>query len=220
METDMVIKTKQTTIAYRCPKCGAGILSAVSIFSLKGDMLKLKCDCGGSEVSIVHSKDNKIRLSVPCVFCPKPHNYTISPSVFFGNDVFTLPCPYTDIDICFMGEINAVKAALAKSELELIKLLEESGISSFEALHKLRDNEISDTPVVDIVLYVIKEIEEEHKIFCNCEDVDEGFGDYNVELLDGGVRVYCRKCGASKVIPTDSLSAAEEYIHADNIILE
>ncbi len=216
----MVIKAKQTTIAYRCRKCGAGILSAVSIFALKGDMLKLKCDCGGSEITIVHTKDNKIRISVPCVFCPQPHNYTVSTSVFFGKEVFILSCPYTDIDICFMGETNEVKAALAKSELELIKIIEESGISSFEALHSLNNVDISDEHVLEIVLYVIKELQEEHKIFCNCEDVEEGFGDYEIDILDDGVRVYCKGCGASKVIPTDSLVVAEPYIHSDNLILE
>lgn len=216
----MVIKTKQTTIAYRCRKCGAGILSAVSIFALKGDMLKLKCDCGGSEITIVHTKDNKIRLSVPCVFCPKPHNYTVSPSVFFGKEVFILSCPYTDLDICFMGETNEVKAALAKSELELIKILEDSGISSFDALHNLNNDEISDSHTLDIVLFVLKELQEEHKIFCNCEDVEEGFGDYSIEVLEDGVLVRCSRCGASKVVPTDSFTVAEPYIHSDNLILE
>ena len=55
----MVLESKQTTVAYRCPHCGAGVLSAVGMFSLAADMVKLKCTCGQSEMEIVYSKDGK-----------------------------------------------------------------------------------------------------------------------------------------------------------------
>ena len=48
----MVLEKKQTTIAYRCPTCGAGIMSAVDIFALSAPMVKLKCSCGCSEMTI------------------------------------------------------------------------------------------------------------------------------------------------------------------------
>jgi len=216
----MIIKTKQTTIAYRCPRCGAGIMSAVSIFSLKGDMVKLKCDCGGSELTIVHTSDDKIRLTVPCIICPNAHNFTVSPSVFFGEEVFTLSCPYSDLDLCFMGETNEVKAVLAKSELELIKILEESGVSNFSALHNDKETNMPDPQILDVVLFVIKELEEEHKIFCNCKNAEEGCCDYNIDILEDSVTIYCKKCGASKKIPTDSLISAHSFIHSDSLILE
>ena len=41
-------------------------MSAVGLFALKADMLKLKCECGKSEMSIVYGKDGKVRLTVPC----------------------------------------------------------------------------------------------------------------------------------------------------------
>ena len=49
----MVLESKQTTVAYRCPHCGAGVLSAVGMFSLAADMVKLKCSCGKSELEMV-----------------------------------------------------------------------------------------------------------------------------------------------------------------------
>ena len=85
----MVLKAKQTTVAYRCPHCGKGVLSAVDIFSLGGDMLKLKCECGESAMTVVKGANNegKLRLTVPCLFCPTPHNFTVSSKVFFENDL-------------------------------------------------------------------------------------------------------------------------------------
>ena len=89
----MVLETKKTTVAYRCPHCGAGIMSAVDIFALKADMIKLKCTCGKSEMSVVDTKDGKVRLTVPCMLCAQPHIFTVSNSLFFGKDLFVLPCP-------------------------------------------------------------------------------------------------------------------------------
>ena len=48
----MVLDKKQTTVAYRCNKCGAGVMGMIDIFTLSAPMIKLKCDCGGSEMRI------------------------------------------------------------------------------------------------------------------------------------------------------------------------
>ena len=122
----MVLESRQTTVAYRCPQCGAGVMSVVGLFNLNADMVKLKCDCGESAMTLVYSNDKdspKVRISVPCVLCPNPHIYTVSSSIFFKDDLFLLPCPYSDINIAVTGETNKVKAELARSELELLELL-------------------------------------------------------------------------------------------------
>ena len=39
----MIIDVKNASVAYRCPHCGDGVVSVVGIFSLSGDMFKIKC---------------------------------------------------------------------------------------------------------------------------------------------------------------------------------
>ena len=112
----MVLNEKRTTVAYRCPDCGGGILSAVGLFNLSADMVKLKCTCGKSELKIVYNRDGTVRITVPCLICSQPHTFTINSSLFFSDELFVLPCPYSDINICFTGEMNAVKAELARTE--------------------------------------------------------------------------------------------------------
>ena len=214
----MILNPKQTTVAYRCPACGAGVMSAVGIFNLNADMVKLKCDCGGSEMSIVMGSDRKVRFSVPCVLCPKPHSFTVSSTMFFNRDLFVLPCPYSDINIAMMGETNHVKAELSRTELELLDLLEKSGLSDFNALCGEDESDLSDPQVLDIVKYVVTELDEEGQIYCRCPENSEG--DYEIEILDSSVRISCKCCGASKEIPTNSLIAANEFLNADSIILE
>ena len=212
----MILEEKKTTVAYRCPKCGGGIMSAVGFFKLAADMVKLKCDCGESEMTVVQAKDSKVHFTVPCIFCPNPHQFTLNANVFFNKDLFSLACPYTGISIAMTGEVNKVKAELAHSELELLDLLEENGIQGFESLRG--EQALSDPQIVEIILYVIKELDDEGRIRCKCE---EGTGkEYELEFLPESVKISCKCCGASKEIFTQSLIAAQEFLNVDSIELE
>ena len=214
----MILEPKQTTLAYRCPSCGAGVLSVVDLFKIRADMVKLKCDCGGSEMTAVQSKDGKVRLTVPCILCPNPHSFTVNTSIFFGKDLFVLPCPYSDINICMMGDMDHVKAELSRTELELLDLLEENGIESFDALRGGEENELTDPQILEIITYVIKEFDEEGNIECLCPPNTEG--DYEIEFLADGVLVSCKKCGASKLISANSLIDAHNFLTSDKLILK
>ena len=217
----MVLDAKQTMVAYRCPHCGAGVMSVVGFFALSADMIKLKCDCGNSEMTVVYTNDKKIRLTVPCVFCPTPHTFTVNSSIFFGKELFVLPCPYSDMNIAMMGETNNVKAELARTELELLDLLEENGIDSldvFRGASKENNEVFTDPQIFDIIMFVINELDAEGKIYCNCKGEEEG--DFEVEVLPDGIKVSCKRCGASQLIPTDSYLAANAFLNADSLTLE
>ena len=163
----MVLNEKRTTVAYRCPHCGGGIMSAVGLFNLSADMVKLKCTCGESELKIVYNRDGTVRLTVPCLICSQPHTFTVNASLFFSDELFVLPCPYSDINIAFTGEMNTVKAELARTELELLDMLEENGINDFSALHG-DEKDLGDPQILDIVLFVIDDLDAEGKIYCRC----------------------------------------------------
>ena len=214
----MVLESKQTTLAYRCPHCGTGVMSAVSLFNLKGSRVRLKCDCGNSFLEIQPTTDHKFRLSVPCILCPTPHHFTVSENLFYDKDLFVLPCPYTDLNIGVMGEINHVKAELSRTELELLDLMEKHGIDSFSALHKEAEEAVSDPQVREIVLFVIRDLDEEGKIFCKCPP--DGEHEYDAEILPEGVRVTCKKCGATHLVPTGSMTEAHEFLHCDALYLK
>ena len=214
----MVLEPKQTTVAYRCPHCGAGIMSAVGLFALTADRIKLKCTCKKSELDIVYSKEGKVRLTVPCIFCPKPHTFTLQSSLFFGKELFSLQCPYSDFNIAHTGELNAVKGELAKGELELLDLMEQSGLQNFDSLHNDEET-LSDPQIQEIVMFVINDLDAEGKIYCKCDPADN-CREYDAEIEDEGIRVSCRKCAASRFIPTDSRLGAHAFLNADALHLE
>ena len=122
----MILDKKQTSVAYRCPSCGQTVKSMIGAFSLSGDMLRLKCPCGGSDMTIERRHDKKIRLTIPCFLCPRPHVYTVSENIFYGREAFAYPCSYTGVDIGFSGDAENVEKAVEESDLALEDMLDET----------------------------------------------------------------------------------------------
>ncbi|MBQ2810111.1 MAG: hypothetical protein IKA43_05455 [Clostridia bacterium] len=212
----MILNQKQTTLAYRCPCCGGVPTSMVGVFSLSGNLFKLKCDCGGSVMTVEKTSDGKMRLSVPCLVCNCSHSYLISSSVFFDSDIFVIPCSLSGVDICFIGKSESVERAVDESNRELLALLGEEDLEALRNQERNRD-ELSDPQVLEIVRYVINELNEENAIYCNCP---EGHGEYNCDIYDDYVTVRCVKCGAKQDIPTNSTIKAHEFLECDKLILK
>ena len=85
-----ILEQKQTILAYRCPHCGCVVTGLVGSFALNADMFRLKCECEGSEALVVKTNEGKIRITIPCLVCPKPHTYLVNASLFFEKELFVL----------------------------------------------------------------------------------------------------------------------------------
>ena len=212
----MILNQKQTTVAYRCPVCGCTVMSLVGAFALSADMIRLKCPCGESDLTAVYTKDKKVRLSIPCFLCPTPHSVTVSSQMFFETPLTAFPCPYSGMNICFVGQQSEVQNALTEADAELRELLGETDFSSLSAARASR-SAFTDPQIMDIVMYVIHDLQAEGEITCRCPD---RHGDYLVEILDECVRITCKNCRATKEIPTDSLADANAFLHCTHIDLE
>lgn len=221
----MVLNSKETTVAYRCPKCGRMIFSVVGIFALTGDLIKLKCDCGGSELTATYTSDRKVRLSVPCVVCSDPHIYVIGTGTFFGEDVFRLSCTYSGIDICLIGKKEAVEEAAKKADEDFANLLKEAGVEDFDTFAEARDTDnenhsgkYADPEMQSIVHFMLCELEDEGNIKCKCRDG----GHYEFKFVGNDldtVLIYCTECSASVSIPLTDAIAANAFLHIDKLRL-
>ena len=221
----MILNSKETTVAYRCPKCGKMVFSVIGVFTLSGDMFKLKCGCGESELLIQYTNDRKVRLTVPCIVCSTPHMYLISSKTFFDGDVFHLSCPYSGVDNCLVGEHEAVIEAAKEADEAFIRLLNESGIGSFEEFitAKEADDEnqsekYADPEMQSIVHFMLCELEDEEHITCKCGH----HGHYEFKFVGNNldnVLIYCTECSASVSIPLTDPVAANAFLHIDELRL-
>ena len=167
----MIISTNNTTIAYRCPSCGSAIKSVIGVFSLSGDMIKLKCSCHESELKISYTSDGKVRLSVPCLACGNDHEFVVSKGAVLSRELLMLTCPYTGIDICFIGTKEKVEEQLDRVEDELLQILDENEGEDFYG--KYEEGAFPQTPdltALPLVSTVVKELLCEGAIKCGCEE--------------------------------------------------
>ena len=212
----MILEPKDTTIAYRCPECGTTVISVVGALALSGDIIKLKCDCGGSELILENTNDGKIRLTVPCVFCPSPHRYLVSRKLLTTRELFTFPCAYAGIDILFIGSKGAVLKAIEQSDKELDELIDETEMSGIHDGNE-SDNLYGDEHVRDMIMFTLGDLVEEGNILCGCPDG----GDFLVEQKRDSFLISCKKCGRKKEISCAGSSLdAETLFDCDKLYLE
>lgn len=213
----MLIGDKKTHIAYRCPQCGSGVIGVCGDVLLAGGrLLKLKCPCGQSNMTVEETQEHKLRVTVPCLLCAGDHRYLISKGVVYDRDLFHLNCAYSGLDIAFVGNEKKVSEALTENEQELKRLFTEAGLTSLSGIHREADEEalLPDAQVLDIVRFLVRELEAEGQIDCPCHD-----GEYEMEFTTRGVRVYCLHCNGEAFFPVSSVEAAQDLLSCDNLIL-
>ena len=214
----MVLDSVNTHVAYRCPDCGTVIYGFVGKFALKANMLRLKCSCGNSVMDIKITNDNKVRLSVPCLFCRQNHSYVVSESLFFDKEKFLLNCPYSGMDIAFIGDEETISGELSRTEQELTRLMaafEAEELADIQPEDVNEDEVLPDPSVYDTLRFVVKDLEAEGRVKCPCGD-----GKYDLRFIDGGLQVWCESCGATYDFSATSPTMAEEYLDINEITLK
>ena len=213
----MVLDNIQTHIAYRCPTCGGSVVGFVGKFALSAGMARLKCSCGESHLDINVTQDKKLRLTVPCVFCKKSHSFTVSQSIFFGRDQFLLNCPYSNMDIAFIGSKERVDEALMRTASELERLLSDLEAEELREIQPIDLDEgdiLPDATVYDALRFLVKDLEADGKVDCPCHK-----GEYDLRFAPGGIQVFCPDCGATYTFKLHSENSHEDYMGLEEIKL-
>ena len=213
----MVLNPGQTHIAFRCPECGTIIYGFVGRFALSAGMIRIKCTCGKHALDISATSDGKIRLSVPCIFCKQNHNYVVAQSIFFGREMFLLNCPYSNMDICFIGEKEKCDEQLVRTGKEIEQLLEALEAESHKELQPQdmdEDDVLPDPTVYDALRFLVKDLEADGKVDCPCHK-----GEYDLRFSPDGIQVFCPDCGAVYTFKLHSEHAHEDYLALDEIKL-
>lgn len=185
-----------TTIAFICPSCGSTVVRDINIFSLSGG-LDIACRCGET-LGMKVSAERKVTLSVPCIACPENHTTRLSSASFFQKDLFTIQCPYTALDICYIGRHNKVVKAVNDNKKYLEETFaEQQGADAPEddVLKEAYDR--YDNPMVmSDVLLMLRDFISDEAVVCDCGSLDK----LRVDIGRDHVRLSCNGCGKSRII--------------------
>ncbi len=183
--------------------------SAPGAFGLSGNLKKLKCPCGKSEMTAEFLEDDRILLCIPCASCPRPHRYTVSRGLFLGDQLLRIPCRLSGVTVCFAGPEKQVRQAAEEDDKNW---QEELGAHSFEEIRPNGDAKELDPQILDMLIYTVHELNDENAITCHCLP---GEGEYAVTVTEEGILVECQNCEAKRLIRAESLAEAEEFLRSD-----
>lgn len=205
-------------IAYRCPDCATVTVGLLGTAEMLGDLVRLKCECGKSALEVKKERDGRIFVGVPCVYCKDEHGFKLSPDILGRGDVTKLSCPFSGMDIAFIGDGEAIKPEIDRSADELSRILmafEADDVSDIQP-HEVGEAECPPDPAIyDTINFVVRDLERAGAIKCPCNS-----GQYDLRFTDTGMQLYCEVCGASHDFHCMSASVAEEYLYIDEIVLK
>ena len=98
-----MVEEAKRTLAYLCPACRQSVAVERSVFQLAASANELPCPCGKSSLRVELMGD-RVKLTVPCLFCGKDHTVTCSSHAFLHEKVLAFSCAASGLDCCYVGE--------------------------------------------------------------------------------------------------------------------
>ncbi|MDA8234590.1 MAG: hypothetical protein M0Z31_07330 [Clostridia bacterium] len=190
----MIIATN-TVIAMRCPMCGSYGTHNLSLFSFSGKQtVQIACSCGANKISIGTKNRKSFWFQVPCVLCETKHLLYFAHKQIWSNQVLTLICTDTELDLGYIGPEDKVLPLVAGLEEDLDTIMEEMDY----------DDYFHNPTVMMEVLNCLHDIAEEGYLYCQC-------GNYQIEVdvLPERLELQCKECGSVGVLYAED----EEDLH-------
>lgn len=97
-----MVEEAKRTLAYLCPACRQSVAVERSVFQLAASANELPCPCGKSSLRVELMGD-RVKLTVPCLFCGKDHTVTCSSHAFLHEKVLAFSCAASGLDCCYVG---------------------------------------------------------------------------------------------------------------------
>ena len=198
----MVQETKRF-LSYICPHCRQSVVVERDLFALAATVNHIKCPCGKSELT-VEFLPNRVRLSVPCLFCGREHEVSCSSHAFIRERALAFSCAASGLDCCYVGEEGPVYAATARLEQAVDKLEEESA----------REGAFLDEIVMHEVLSEIRDIAARDGISCAC-----GSRQWTFQVNYSSIDLICTQCGAQMRVPAATADDIDDICCKNSILI-
>ena len=194
---------KTRFLSYICPRCRQSVIVERDVFALAAAPAHIKCPCGKSELS-VEFMPQRVRLSVPCVYCGREHLVSCPSHAFLREKALAFSCAASGLDCCYVGEEGPVYAATARLEQAVDKLETESA----------QQGAFLDELVMQEVLSEIKDIAQRGGISCAC-----GSREWTFRVNFSSVDLICKQCGAEMRIPAATADDIDDICCKTNLVI-
>lgn len=198
-----MVEDAKRTLAYICPACRQSVAVERSVFQLAAASSELPCPCGKSSLKVELMGD-RVRLTVPCLFCGRDHTVTCSSRAFLHERVLAFSCAASGLDCCYVGEEGPVFAALKRLEEAVDKLEADAGAQGT----------FLDELVMHEVLSEIRDIAQRDGVSCTC-----GSRQWKLQVNYSSVDLTCVGCGAVMRIPAATADDIDDICCKDKLVI-
>lgn len=199
-----MVEQAKRTLAYLCPSCRQSVAVERSIFQLAASANELPCPCGKSSLRVEMMGD-RVRLTVPCLFCGKDHSVTCSSHAFLHEKVLAFSCAASGLDCCYVGEEGPVFAALKRLEEAVDKLEAAAG----------EKGTFLDEVIMHEVLSELRDIAQRGGISCTC-----GSREWKLQVNFSSVDLICGHCGRALRIPAATADDLEDLCCKNTLLIK
>lgn len=176
---------EKRTLAYLCPACHQSVAAERTVFALAAAADSVPCPCGHSELHY-DLTGTQARLEVPCLFCQKEHTVTCPTQALLREKALAFSCGTSGLDCCYVGQEDAVFAALARLEPAADKL----------ETARATDSPFLDATVMEEIMAEVKDIAANGGVSCDC-----GSTKWSMKVHFSSADLICADCGAALRIP-------------------
>ena len=189
-----MVEEAKRTIAYLCPACHQAVVAEKTVFSLAAAPGKIPCPCGKSALKTEIVGD-RVKLTVPCLFCEKEHTVTCSTHAFLHEKALAFACAASGLDCCYVGEEGPVFAAMERLEEAVDKLEAAAG----------EKGAFLDEIIMHEILSELRDIAQRGGISCTC-----GSKEWRLQVNFSSVDLICGHCGRALRIPAATADDLED----------
>ena len=198
----MVQETKRF-LSYICPRCMQSVIVERDLFSLAAAPAHIKCPCGKSEMGVEFLPD-RVKLTVPCLFCGREHSVFCSSRAFIREKALAFSCAASGLACCYVGEEGPVYSATARLEQAVDKLGEDAA----------SNGAFLDEIVMEEILSELKDIAARGGVSCSCGSKSWGF---NVNF--SSVDLICQECGGKYRVPAATVDDIDDLCCKTSILI-
>lgn len=199
-----MVEEAKRTIAYLCPSCHQAVVAEKTVFSLAAAPGKIPCPCGKSALK-TEIEGDRVKLTVPCLFCEKEHTVTCSTHAFLHEKALAFSCAASGLDCCYVGEEGPVFAAMKRLEEAVDKLEAAAG----------EKGTFLDEVIMQEVLSELRDIAQRGGISCTC-----GSREWKLQVNFSSVDLICGHCGRALRIPAATADDLEDLCCKNTLLIK
>ena len=199
-----MVEEAKRTIAYLCPACHQAVVAEKTVFSLAAAPGKIPCPCGKSALKTEIVGD-RVKLTVPCLFCEKEHTVTCSTHAFLHEKALAFACAASGLDCCYVGEEGPVFAAMERLEEAVDKLQAAAG----------EKGTFLDEIIMHEILSELRDIAQRGGSSCTC-----GSKEWRLQVNFSSVDLICGHCGRALRIPAATADDLEDLCCKNTLLIK